>query len=416
MKKTIAIFIGASLLLATNTAYASTSTEQLIAQLQQQITALSVKLTALRQAQNDVVSTQQSINSTLGLIGNLSEGMSGEEVRLLQATLANDASIYPEGKVTGYYGKLTREAVKRFQKKHGLLENGSMSTETTKKINHLLSGLSIAKEHDEDDGDDDRGHKNKNDHEDNDRDNKGSKKHFCLSGGEDIWKKNNNGKHRGWEKLILPRCKHLPNNNGTTTPPTLDTTAPAISAILGGSITAGGATITWTTSEAAASKLYVAKVSPVATSGALWADATLRTTHTATLTALTANTLYYYVIEASDAKGNKTLAAQGSFTTLSNPDIVVPVISGFSVAPTSSTTGTVVWTTNEAASTKVYYGITTPLATSSALSMFDAAFTTTHNKGLTGLSASTTYYVVAESRDVAGNTAVTSQSMFTTNP
>ena len=43
------------------------------------------------------------------------------QVSALQKFLARDASIYPEGYVTGYYGPLTEQAVKRFQSRHGLL-------------------------------------------------------------------------------------------------------------------------------------------------------------------------------------------------------------------------------------------------------------------------------------------------------
>lgn len=400
MKKTLAILIMSSVLFTgSTTAFASTTTDQLVLQLQQQIAALSTQLATLRQAQVAVSSTQQSINSTLGLIGSMNEGMTGEQVKLLQATLANDASIYPEGKITGYYGKLTKEAIKRFQKKHGLSGNGTLSSETIKKLNELLHQSAITEE---------------NDNEDNDG--KHGKKHFCDSSAE--WKQDdsNKGKHRGWDKINLPRCMNIPGH--TTTPPpattTPDTIAPTISAITVGSISSLAGSVTWTTNEAASSKLYIGTTSPVTTAVATWTNTALQTAHTAVLSGLTANTTYYFVIEATDAAGNKTLAAQGSFTTTVTPDIVAPVVSGFSVAPTGSTTATAAFATNESASSRVYYGIVTPLKMTTASSVFNAALVTTHSILLSGLTASTTYYVIAESRDAATNVGTSNESSFTT--
>jgi peptidoglycan hydrolase-like protein with peptidoglycan-binding domain len=46
--------------------------------------------------------------------------MTGGDVTKLQELLAKDKELYPEGKVTGKFGPLTEEAVKRFQKKYDL--------------------------------------------------------------------------------------------------------------------------------------------------------------------------------------------------------------------------------------------------------------------------------------------------------
>ena len=50
----------------------------------------------------------------------MSFGARGEQVTILQAKLATDSSIYPEGLVTGYYGRVTKAAVGRFQEKYKL--------------------------------------------------------------------------------------------------------------------------------------------------------------------------------------------------------------------------------------------------------------------------------------------------------
>jgi len=50
----------------------------------------------------------------------LGRGSSNAEVRALQEFLAKDATLYPEGSVTGYFGPATERAVKRLQIKYGL--------------------------------------------------------------------------------------------------------------------------------------------------------------------------------------------------------------------------------------------------------------------------------------------------------
>jgi peptidoglycan hydrolase-like protein with peptidoglycan-binding domain len=52
------------------------------------------------------------------LTKNLKKGMSDAEVTILQQGLAQDAAVYPEGLVTGYFGSLTNAAVIRFQEKY----------------------------------------------------------------------------------------------------------------------------------------------------------------------------------------------------------------------------------------------------------------------------------------------------------
>jgi|GEM_PF-1967136 len=67
----------------------------------------------------------------------LRPGMSGREVRYLQKVLALDSTIYPEKRITGYYGKLTEAAVKRFQKRYGIRTTGEVGKLTRAKLNEL---------------------------------------------------------------------------------------------------------------------------------------------------------------------------------------------------------------------------------------------------------------------------------------
>lgn len=58
----------------------------------------------------------------------LKKGMAGDEVRNLQITLGQIPDIYPEGRITGYFGALTEAAVKKFQIKNKIVFSGTPGT------------------------------------------------------------------------------------------------------------------------------------------------------------------------------------------------------------------------------------------------------------------------------------------------
>lgn len=57
----------------------------------------------------------------------LSFGMTSSDVRRLQTLLATKPEIYPEGKITGYFGLLTKKAVQNFQLHYGVVTSKSDS-------------------------------------------------------------------------------------------------------------------------------------------------------------------------------------------------------------------------------------------------------------------------------------------------
>jgi peptidoglycan hydrolase-like protein with peptidoglycan-binding domain len=79
----------------------------------------------------------------------LQVGSTGSDVSSLQAYLATNASIYPEGLVTGYYGSLTEAAVERFQTAQGIVTSGTPATTgygrvgplTLARLNSLMGGV-----------------------------------------------------------------------------------------------------------------------------------------------------------------------------------------------------------------------------------------------------------------------------------
>jgi PKD repeat protein len=118
----------------------TTSTQQsqiqaLMAQVQYLQSLLSTIDTAQGVA-SPVVSTTPLVSVTatpasstcVNLARTLDLGSSGQDVTALQTFLAGDATLYPEGLITGYYGGLTVKAVQRFQSKNGIVSSGSPAT------------------------------------------------------------------------------------------------------------------------------------------------------------------------------------------------------------------------------------------------------------------------------------------------
>ncbi|MBI5742507.1 MAG: peptidoglycan-binding protein, partial [Candidatus Niyogibacteria bacterium] len=65
-----------------------------------------------------------SIVRTFTFTAPLYFGLRGSAVTELQKFLAQDKTLYPEGLMTGYFGRLTELAVRRFQKHYGLAQEG----------------------------------------------------------------------------------------------------------------------------------------------------------------------------------------------------------------------------------------------------------------------------------------------------
>ena len=68
----------------------------------------------------------------------LALGMKGDDVLRLQALLASDKEIYPEGLVTGYFGNLTVQAVRRFQAKYDISQVGRVGPQTRAKLAEIF--------------------------------------------------------------------------------------------------------------------------------------------------------------------------------------------------------------------------------------------------------------------------------------
>ncbi|MBI5003846.1 fibronectin type III domain-containing protein [Candidatus Kaiserbacteria bacterium] len=191
-----------------------------------------------------------------------------------------------------------------------------------------------------------------------------------------------------------------------------DTIAPAIVDVASMSLEPHTATVTWTTDELAVSTLEYGTTMSYGTLATLSASALL--SHAAELTGLTANTTYHYCLHATDLAGNITNSCGHSFTTAvvevmldTNP----PTVSSVTVAPITTTSATIGWTTDEISGGYVEYGTTIGYGSET---VFDTNLALTHEATLAGLTPDTIYHYRVHSRDEAGNTVITPDETFTT--
>ncbi len=99
----------------------------------------------------------------------------------------------------------------------------------------------------------------------------------------------------------------------TVTVSNADTTPPAITAVAVGNVTSGGASITWSTGEAATSQVEYGTTTAYGSLTPL--DAALVTGHSVPLGGLSADTTYHYRVISKDAAGNQSVSADSTFTT-----------------------------------------------------------------------------------------------------
>ncbi len=202
-----------------------------------------------------------------------------------------------------------------------------------------------------------------------------------------------------------------------------DVIAPILSVVVAVTATTS-ATITWTTNENADGQVrYGATASYGSTSNL---DSTLGLAHSATLSNLSPNTSYHYSVLSRDTAGNLATGGDETFTTGTLPistvvsapvtvtviDTVPPAITDISSVSLEPHVATIIWTTDELATSTLEYGTTMNYGSSATL---PAGTLLSHSATLLGLQTSTTYYFCIRATDLAGNTSSCgSDNTFTT--
>jgi phosphodiesterase/alkaline phosphatase D-like protein len=133
----------------------------------------------------------------------------------------------------------------------------------------------------------------------------------------------------------------------------------------------------------------------------------MTTSHTITLSGLTAGTTYYFRVTSKDASNNSstspaTSSAPLQFTMPTTPPPPPPVITNVVGTPNSNGTATITWTTDQPSDSRVDYGTN---ASSLTLNVSNTIMTTSHTITLSGLTAGTTYYFRVTSKDASNNSS-----------
>ena len=191
--------------------------------------------------------------------------------------------------------------------------------------------------------------------------------------------------------------------------PAPDTTSPVIGGVGTGSVSASGATVSWTTDEPSDSQVDYGFSSTYGLSSPL--NATLVLSHVVTLSGLAASTTYHYRVDSRDASGNLATSTDFTFATPAPPDTTPPVISAVTVGSISTSGAAVSWTTDEASDSQVDCGPTSSYGASTPL---DSTLVLSHSASLSGLAAGTTYHYRVKSHDAAGNLATSADFTFVT--
>lgn len=168
-------------------------------------------------------------------------------------------------------------------------------------------------------------------------------------------------------------------------------------------VLAGTVTLTWTAPTTDSSgnslgELTGYKVYYGTSSGVYSTNVTAGNVTTYQMTLPDGNT-YYFAVTAYNSSGESGYSNESSKAMY---DTTAPVISSVASSLSSSTSVTVTWTTNESSDSVVYYGVSQTSLTGTAQ---NTAMTTSHSVTLTNLTASTTYYFKAVSKDAAGNSS-----------
>lgn len=181
---------------------------------------------------------------------------------------------------------------------------------------------------------------------------------------------------------------------------------PTISEVGSSNVTTTGATISWTTNVPTTSQVKYGTTASYGQASSV--NSTLATSHSVTLSGLSASTTYHYQAVSVDGPGNQVASGDFMFTTTT---AVAPTISGVGSTNITSSGATITWTTNVGATSQVNYGTS---ATYGQQSLLSSALVTSHVMNLVGLTSSTTYDYQALSTNGAGP-AASSDFTFTTS-
>jgi lysophospholipase L1-like esterase/peptidoglycan hydrolase-like protein with peptidoglycan-binding domain len=170
-------------------------------------------------------------------------------------------------------------------------------------------------------------------------------------------------------------------------------------------------TLSWDTDEASSTKIEYGATSSYGSSTTEEDTGTRVTSHDQTITGLTTCTTYHIRAFSEDGAGNVGYSSDIEVTT-TNCDSDGPIITSIG-ASAATTTSTISWTTDEAGSSQVDYGLTNSYG-SQTVESDTSPRVTSHSVSLSSLDTCTTYHYRVRSKDALLNTTTSSDNTFTT--
>ena len=190
-------------------------------------------------------------------------------------------------------------------------------------------------------------------------------------------------------------------SNSTTvsiTPTGKYTSAPSLSSgPSAGSITTKKATITWSTSRSADSRVAYG-TSTGSYSSVEAANSSQVTSHSIDLSGLTAGTTYYYKVKWTDGDGNQGTSDEKSFTTTAAPSV-----SAVAATDIGLTSAYITFTITNGSKATIQYGTTTSYGGSTSQSTSNTSSGATYSVKLSDLLDGTAYHYRLVMEDADGN-------------
>ncbi|OGS27358.1 MAG: hypothetical protein A2297_03000 [Elusimicrobia bacterium RIFOXYB2_FULL_48_7] len=123
---------------------------------------------------------------------------------------------------------------------------------------------------------------------------------------------------------------------------------------------------------------------------------------------------YYFSVKAQNGASlqNSVTTSNGQVVLPAPADVTPPVISSLSAGSLTATSANITWTTDEAATSRVEYGLT---ASYGFLTTLDASLVTSHSVSLAGLVVGTQYHYRVISQDASANIVTSADATFTTS-
>ncbi len=179
-----------------------------------------------------------------------------------------------------------------------------------------------------------------------------------------------------------------------------DSTPPVISGVALSGTTQNSAVIAWTTNEAADSQVEFGISQAYGSQTTL--DSNKTTSHVVTLYGLTAGTVYNYRVKSTDAAGNPATSDNMIFSTITAAGGIAmttaaPRITDISVSTTTESSATIIWKTDQQATSRVDYARSDSRSTQ--IGDENTTLTYDHKVVLVGLEPETQYRYQAISKN-----------------